>query len=106
MKPPKLIHIRNGQRNFIRFSGKPRMIVEVWQFDTQEEIHKATADTEAEFEKLDIGFHFSPAYMDTYYLFVATQFPDGYDPDKASKIDDNIEYIEDWYLHQCLRKDL
>jgi hypothetical protein len=107
MKPPKLIHIRNGKRNFIRFSGKPRMIIEVLQFDSATELDHALSNISSDIKDLEmIAFNASKVFQDKHYLFYVTQYTDGYQPDDENKILRNLNYAVDWYIHQCIKLDL
>jgi hypothetical protein len=106
MKPPKLIHIRNGKRNFIRFGGKPKMIIEVWQFDNREDMFEAIETTQDEMNRIGLDLYYKFDYQDAYYLFVVTQFLNENDARKLLKIDDTLIYIANWYIHQCIKLDL
>ncbi|MDA3943707.1 MAG: hypothetical protein PF694_09240 [Bacteroidetes bacterium] len=108
MKPPKIIHLQNGKRNYIRFGGKPRMIISVFEFKTMEELEAASEKTAQELDAVGMPYLGSATeWNDRVYLLVATQFPDGAptssDQKEADALAHTMRYLADWYRYQVLK---
>jgi hypothetical protein len=112
---PKLIHIQNGQRNYIRFSGKPAMLIEVFEFAEESKLLSSVDKLAEDFFK--IKFPLLKLFFkatDSYLLFVATHIDDDLSSlsnkdfffNHEPKYIKTLEYAASWYLHQCLAKNL
>ncbi|MDD4375087.1 MAG: hypothetical protein PHG67_14340 [Bacteroidales bacterium] len=107
MPVPKLIHIQNGERNFIRFGGKPRLLIEVFQHKAYDGISDSMQEVYDDFERLEVPSVIHHEELDGYFfLFIITQFPEGIKPGFEDRMRRNLEFSAKWYLHQCFRKNL
>lgn len=110
MKPPKIIHIQNGPRNFIRFDGKPRMIIEVWKFSHPDDLLAAVEKTQNDLALMEMPYvGAATEWNGMQHLLVATQFPDGIPTAATQKEADELARImrrlADWYRYQVLKAD-
>jgi hypothetical protein len=110
MKTPKIVHIRNGKRNFIRYTGKPRMVIEVYAFNNADELIAAAVKLEKELGQMKMPYLGAQTeWNGKQHLLVATQFTDEFPTAKIQKDADELarkmRYIADWYRYQVLKAD-
>jgi hypothetical protein len=104
---PKLIHIQNGQRNYIRFSGKPAMLIEVFETDSSLKSHRSIESLKRDFTIAFMPFmHCKISYNQKELSFVIIHITDEYSALNSDKYKKNLEYAASWYLHQCMPNNL
>lgn len=107
MKISKLIHFRNGQRNWIRFNGKSAFIIEVFEIET-DSYHKSKFDKLiADMKAIGLPAIHTTVYYDTQpHTLLITQFLKEYDDEHRYNYEKNLEYAASWYVNQCMRNNI
>lgn len=104
---PKKLHFKNGQRNYIRYDGKPKMVIEVFSFTSMDLLKEASVKTSHELSRFGMPFLGSVTeWNGIFHLLVATQFIDQapelttqHEADKMARI---MRKIADWYRYTVL----
>jgi hypothetical protein len=104
---PKKEYYQEGTRSFIRFNGKPRIIVEVFKFTDREDAIKKAEKVEIEMRVLGMPFFGAETSDDKFvYLLVANQFPDGVPEVKTqqevNKLARLMSRLADWFYYAVL----
>ena len=101
---PKKLYFTIGGRNFIYYSGKPRLIVEVLAFDDEASMLEASKS----YSSLNPFLGSSTMWLDKYYLLIVIEFPDGhpglYSQSDANRMARVMRRLADWYRYVVLAK--
>jgi hypothetical protein len=96
-----------GSRSFIEYNGKPRMIIEVFEIDTSDDIITVMAEKGNEMKLQNLPyFGAATSWNGKYYLLVSTSILDALPPSTKQYTDHMarvMRRLADWYRYTILK---
>jgi hypothetical protein len=106
-KEPKKVFFTQGDRKFIRFSGKQKMLIEVFSYSSTTLMEMDITTKEQELSARGLPFYGTATSWDgVFHLLVAIEFPEGVPASATQKKADNtariMRKLADWYRYTVL----